>query len=260
MGFSLLSDKAGAAKINHTNALLNVSGVIKLHKSGILSVGLNGGADATSAQFTNLTWGSQFDGNTINAEKPSGEEARYRQFTTTDIGAGIAYQYASVISDQDHDDLTLLKISFGAFHLNRPNQEYWTGSQYRLPVRYTINVSAIHDFKDTRFTLQPSFLISKQYQAWQYVTGSFVKYRTRVGTKVSGLKTENAIGIGIFYRSHDSFIYKLSYEMSDFAVGLSYDVNTSGYRTASKMLGGFEVSLRYNILSGSLFDARNEFK
>jgi type IX secretion system PorP/SprF family membrane protein len=260
LGFVLFNDKAGAAKISHTNAVVNVSGVIKLHKRGILSVGINGGADAKSAKYTNLTWGSQFDGNVIDPAKTSGEEAKYRQFTSTDIGAGIAYQYAKVITDQDHDDVTSARISIGAFHLNRPNQEYWSGSDYRLPVRMTYCLNVRHDFEDTRFSLLPALMVNKQYQAWEYVTGTLLKYRTRVGTKTTGTKSENAIGVGLFYRSHDAFVYKLTYEMSDIAFGLSYDMNVSGYRTASKGVGGFELSLRYNVLSGSLFDSRTEYK
>lgn len=260
VGFTLYKDVAGAAKISKTNALLNVSGVLRLHKHGILSVGLCGGADATSANYNALTYSSQFDGNQIDPNRTSGEESRYRQFTTTDIGAGIAYEYARVKTDQDHDDVKSFKISMASFHLNQPNQEYQAGSEYKLPIRNSLLLSGRLDFEDTKFSLTPAFLYQSQGQAQEYILGSYLKYRTRVGTKTTGQKTENGLGAGLFYRGRDSFIYKFIYEMGDYAVGISYDMNVSGYRTVSRYVGGFEISLRYNKLAGSLFDARSEFK
>lgn len=260
LGFTLVHDVAGAANLSKTNALLNISGVVKLSKRSVLSAGLCGGADATNANYNRLTYSSQFDGNVIDPNKISGEESRYRQFTTTDIGAGMSYEYSKVKTDQDHDDRTALRVSVGAFHLNKPNQEYWAGSQYRMPVKVIGMISVRHDFEDTKFTLSPAFMAQQQFQAWEYVVGTYIKYRTKSGTKVTGQKTENVLGAGLFYRGKDAFVYKLLYEMSDYAIGLSYDMNVSGYRTASKFVGGFEVCLRYNNLAGSLFDARREFK
>jgi type IX secretion system PorP/SprF family membrane protein len=260
VGFVLFNDKTGAARINRTNALLNVAGILKLGKHSILSVGMNGGADATSAVYSELTYGSQFDGNTINKENPSGEEAKFRQFTTTDIGTGISYRYSKVKVDQDRDDHMNVLISLGAFHINRPVQEYWVGGGYRMPVRWTGMVNARLDIEDTKFSFNPAFMISKQYQAWEYVGGTYIKFRAKSGTKVTGQRTENAMGAGVFYRSQDAFIFKLLYEISDYAIGVSYDMNVSGYRTATKYFGGFEVALRYNVLGGSLFETRSEFK
>jgi len=260
IGFTLYKDIAGAAKLSKTNALLNVSGVLKVSKRGILSVGICGGADATNGNYNSLTYSSQFDGNVIDPTRVSGEESRYRQFTTTDLGAGVAYEYSRVKTDQDHDDVKSFKISLASFHLNRPNQEFAAGSEYRLPIRNSIVLNGRIDFEDTKFSLIPAFLYQNQYLAQEYMFGTYLKYRTRVGTKTTGQKTENGLAAGLFYRGKDAFVYKLLYEMGDYAVGLSYDMNVSGYRTVSKYVGGFEISLRYNKLAGSLFDARTEFK
>ncbi|MBI2722943.1 MAG: PorP/SprF family type IX secretion system membrane protein [Bacteroidetes bacterium] len=260
LGLTVFNDKAGSAGLQKTVALLNVSGILKISKRSVFSVGLAGGADATNGNYSKLTYASQFDGNTIDPNKPTGESVVYRQFTTTDIGAGMAYEFSKVKVDQDHDDAMALKLSVGAFHLNQARQEFGAGSSYRLPVKYVGAITTLYDFEDTKFTVTPAFVIQKQAQAWQYITGTYIKYRTATGTKVTGQKTVNAIGFGVFYRSYDAFITKLVYEMGDYAIGLAYDFNVSGYRTATQYKGGFEVSLRYNNLASSLFDARSEFK
>jgi type IX secretion system PorP/SprF family membrane protein len=260
LGLTIFNDKAGAANLSKTNALLNVSGILKVNKRSVLSVGLSGGADATNGNYSQLTFANQFDGNKIDQERPSGESVVYRQYTTTDINAGIAYEYSKVTVDQDHDDVMSFRLSIGAFHLNQPRQEFAAGSPYRLPVRYVGALITRYDFEDTKFSVTPSFVIQRQGQAWEYVTGTYIKYRTGVGTKVTGAKTVNAMGFGAFYRSYDAFIANLIYEMGDYAIGVSYDFNVSGYRTASRYNGGFEISLRYNNLASSLFDSRSEFR
>ncbi|MBA3663930.1 MAG: PorP/SprF family type IX secretion system membrane protein [Bacteroidetes bacterium] len=260
MGLTVFNDRAGSAGLSKTTALLNVSGILKLSKRSVFSVGIAGGADATSGNYNKLTYASQFDGNTIDPSKPTGESVVYRQFTTTDVSIGMAYEYSKVKVDQDHDDAQSFKISFGAFHLNKPTQDYGAGSSYHLPVKLVGALTTLYDFEDTKFTVTPAFVVQKQAQAWEYITGTYIKYRTGTGTKVTGQKTVNAFGVGLFYRSYDAFITKVVYEMGDYAIGMAYDFNVSGYRTASKYMGGFEISLRYNNLASSLFDARSEFK
>jgi type IX secretion system PorP/SprF family membrane protein len=260
LGLTLFNDRAGVAALQKTNALLNVSGILKLSKRSVLSVGLSGGADASNGNYSKLTYGNQFDGNAIDPNRITGESVVYRQYTTTDIGAGAAYEYSKVISDNDHDDVTSFKVAIGAFHLNRPVQDFGAGSAYKLPIRWAATLTGHIDFEDTKFSVTPAFVFQQQGVAWQYVIGTYVKYRTKVGTKVTGQKTENGFGLGLFYRGKDAFIYKLLYEIGDYAIGLSYDMNVSGYRTVSKYYGGLEVCLRYNNLGGSLFESRREYK
>jgi hypothetical protein len=87
-----------------------------------------------------------------------------------------------------------------------------------------------------------------------------VKYRTKTGTKVTGQKVQNAIGVGIFYRSEDAIIPKLMYEYGDWTFFGSYDINVSTLKTGTKYLGGLEIGLRFNNLASSLFESRREFK
>ncbi|MBK6521212.1 MAG: PorP/SprF family type IX secretion system membrane protein [Sphingobacteriaceae bacterium] len=272
LGLVMFQDRAGAAKLSRTQAMVNISGLVKLSKKSVLCAGLYGGAIGNSADYSKLTYASQFNGNAIDPEANSGENSIYRNFTTTDLGMGIAYEASSVKIDTDHDDVTKVRIGLAAYHLNRPKQEFAAGSVYRLPMRLVGSLFSNIDFEDTRFTLTPAFVIQKQGKkdksipaeykirgAYEFVTGSYIKVRLATGTKTTGEKTQNAIGFGLFYRSKDALIPKLILELGDYAIGMAYDVNISGYKSASKSNGGFEVSLRYNRLANSLFDTRSEF-
>lgn len=259
MGLTIFSDVAGVAKIRKTTALLNVSGLIKTGRYSAFSVGLAGGTAATNGNYSKLTYASQFNGNVIDPGVVSGEQI-YRQYTTVDVAAGVAYEFARYIKDQDHDDVTSLKIAIGAFHLNRPTQEFGPGSKYKQPIRWTGAITSVVDIEDTRFTLTPTLMYQLQGKYEEIYMGSFVKFRMSTGTKVTGVKTQNALGIGLFYRTRDALIAKLAMDLGDYSVGLSYDVNVSRYGRATKGYGGFEISLRYNNLASSLFESRKEFK
>ena len=260
MGLTVIYDQAGVAQLRKTNVLLNVSGIVKVNKHGVFSVGIAGGVNATNANYNKLTFASQFDGNKLEDNAALNGEQSFRQFTTTDIGTGFAYEYSKVKTDLDHDDVSSFKIAFGAYHLNKPVQDYSAGSSYRLPVRLAASFTSNFDFEDTKFTISPSLLYQKQGKYWEVVGGTYVKYRVSMGTKVTGQKTQNALGIGLFYRAYDALIPKIMYEMGDYAFGFSYDVNVSSYRNASHYKGGLEFCIRYNNLASSLFDARSEFK
>lgn len=259
LGLTFFNDQAGAAKMRKTNILLNISGVLKIGRKSALSVGLAGGTTGTNANYTALTYESQFNGNTIDPTLSNGEQV-YRQFTTVDFGAGIGYEFSNSKVDPDHDDNRSFKIVLGAYHLNRPEQNFGPGSDYRESIRYTGALTSNIDIEDTRFTITPSVVYHLQGNYNELTMGSNIKFRTTSGTKFTGTKSTNAIGIGLFYRKSDALIPMLSFDFGDYSFGMSYDVNLSGYRLASRYRGGFEISFRYNDLASSLFESRREFR
>jgi type IX secretion system PorP/SprF family membrane protein len=259
IGFTIFNDQAGAAKMRKLNAMLNMSGILKINSRSALSVGLAGGTSGMNANYDQLRYESQFDGNQLDGSISSGEPG-YIQQTTMDASAGIAYEFGTVSRDNDRDDVKSFRLSFGAFHLNRAKEVMGSGTGYREPIRFTSAFTSVFDINDTKISVTPTIIHHLQASAQELLVGTYIKVRTRTGTKVTGTKSQNSLGFGVFYRSKDALIPKLLAEFGDFAVGLSYDVNLSAYRSASNYQGGFEVSLRYNNLASSLFEAKREFR
>jgi type IX secretion system PorP/SprF family membrane protein len=259
LGLTIFRDQAGAAKLRKTTIQLNASGLVKLGYRSALSAGVAFGSAASNANYNNLTYASQFDGNKFDPTTVSGE-IPYRQFTTLDLGTGLAYEFSKVSYDNDHDDVSSFKLAIGAFHLNRPAQEFGAGSNYKLPVRLVYSFTSTFDITDTKFTINPTAVYQSQGSLQQMLLGSYVKYRMSTGTKVTGQRTQNAIGGGVFYRVRDAVIAKLIFDIGDYSVGLAYDFNLSSYRTATRGFGGPEISLRYNMLASSLFESKREFR
>jgi type IX secretion system PorP/SprF family membrane protein len=259
LGLTFFNDQAGVAKLRKTSVLLNVSAILKLGKNSALSVGLAGGTTGMNANYSALTYESQFNGNTLDPASANGEQV-YRQFTTVDVGAGMAYEYGTSKRDQDHDDVRSIKLSLGAYHLNRPAQNFGPGSDFREAIRYTAALFTVFDLEDTKFTISPTAVYHMQGTFSELTMGTNIRFRTNAGTKVTGTKTQNAIGIGMYYRVNDALIPMLTFDLGDYSFGMSYDVNLSGYRAATNYRGGFEISLRYNNLASSLFESRREFR
>ncbi len=260
IGFTIFNDRAGVASLRKTTAQLNMSGLVKLGKKSAMSVGLAGGASGTSANYERLTYESQFNGNYLDPTLSTPGSDLYQTYTSVDVAAGIAYEYSGFNRDNDHDDAKFFRIAFGAFHLNRARQEFGPGSNYREPIRLAGSFTSVYDVPDTKVTLTPTMVYQRQGKFEQLMVGTFIKYRMTTGTKITGAKTQNALGFGVFYRWKDALVPKLTAEFGDYAVGLSYDINISNYRTASNYMGGFEVSLRYNSLASSLFESKREFR
>jgi type IX secretion system PorP/SprF family membrane protein len=259
LGLTIFSDKAGVAKIRKTTIQLNASGLVKIGRRSALSAGVAFGSASSNANYDKLTYASQFNGNALDPGIVSGE-IPFRQFTTLDLGTGLAYEFSKVKYDQDHDDVSSFKLAFGAYHLNKPAQEFGAGSSYRLPVRFAYSFTSNFDLEDTKFTVNPTVVYQTQGSLQELLLGSYVKYRMSTGTKVTGQRTQNAIGGGLFYRRKDAIIAKFIFDMGDYSVGIAYDFNVSSYRNASRGFGGPEISLRYNMLASSLFESKREFR
>src|SRR5690606_13477552 len=149
------------------------------------------GATRTNASYQDLTYESQFGGNSIDPTLGN-QEGIYRGFTMVDVAAGVAYEYSTANRDHDHDDIRAFRLALGAYHLIRATQEFVPGSTYREPIRLTGALTSIFDIEDTKFSLTPAVVYQRQGQFQELLIGTYVKYRMSTGTKITGSKTQNA--------------------------------------------------------------------
>ena len=128
-----------------------------------------------------------------------------------------------------------------------------------MPAKYVASIVSRFDITNTKLSITPTVIYMIQGPAKEITAGTYLKYRFKNGTKITGEKVENSIGIGVFYRVNDAIIPQFLIDMGTYAIGISYDANVSSYRKASRTVGGFEISLRYNKLADSLFNKRSEY-
>jgi type IX secretion system PorP/SprF family membrane protein len=252
LGLNFFNDKAGDAGFGLTQVNLCLSGIIPVSKNGMLSLGITGGAAQHKANLSALSWGNQYDGDGFDPLLDSYESTPINSFLYADLGAGIYYEYFSGKSTLDRNEQKRFSIGVAYFHINRPVQKYFSVTE-KLYSKLVVNLTGHFDKTGTPLSIVPSGVVFLQGPSMEITPGLALRYRIKNGTKITGFRNETALSIGLHYRVGDAIIPHVKFEMQNFSLGVSYDVNTSAYKDVSHMNGGFEVSLKYSIEKGALF-------
>lgn len=253
VGMFVYRDKAGDSGFGTLQALASASAIVPLDDNSTISAGLQGGFSQRTANIESLQWESQYQNGTYDPTLSSNENNVLTSFPYADFSAGLAYRYQSVADNIQGRDMWKLSLGAAYFHLNRPVQKFYSGTGNKLNSRLAAHGNAHYDFPGTKFSLQPSLLYMMQGPAREITVGSMLRYKLKNGTKTTSLLTESGLALGVHYRVGDAIIPQLYYDLGDMFIGLSYDVNISSYSEASRMNGGFEVTLRYANMNSALF-------
>lgn len=259
-GLTVYNDAAGIANFSVLSIGLNISGILKVSRESAFALGIYGGPVSNNANYPKLIFSQQFDGEKFDENLPSGEYYSFRKFTYTDVGAGLAYEFSTKKIREERDYVTSVKVGIGAYHINAPKYSFTTATDYRLPARFAFHATGLFDINGTPVSIMPNILYQIQKPAQELNLGTHLLYRFKNGTKITGEKKEIKAGIGLYYRNKDAFIVQLLFDMGSFAINLAYDYNISTYKIATKGTGGYEISLRYNILGDALFSKKSEYK
>jgi type IX secretion system PorP/SprF family membrane protein len=255
-GINFFSDKAGDSHFGLTQANLCISGILPVSKGSKFSVGLSFGGAQHKANLASLSWGNQYDGQGFNTAIASNETTPTTSFFYFDLGAGVYYEYSNGKTKFERNEKRKVNIGAAYYHINQPTQKYLSVTE-KLYGKMVVNVNAHLDKENSKIAFLPSAIFFQQGNSMEITGGLAIRYRIKNDTKITGLLTESAFGIGVYYRYNDAIIPSVFYTMGDFSLGISYDVNISSYKKTSKYNGGAEISLKYNILKGALFKQKN---
>lgn len=258
LGLFIFNDKAGVAKIGSTQVQFHLNAILKTSKKSKLAGGVYFGYNQQKANYSALTFGNQYTGKEIDKTLASGENVNYTSFVNMDAGAGVNYEFSSANVDMIRDDIFSLKIGGAVHHINKPVQRFSSGSGYQLPMRFVGNVQIRIDLKGTKISLLPSLIYLRQAKASEFNIGTFVRYRFKNATKITGVLNESGLNIGAYIRLGDAIIPQVSVDMGKYAIGVSYDYNYSKYKQVSKGTGGFEIFLKFISLDNALFKRKRE--
>lgn len=258
MGLFVFNDRAGVAKMGSTQAQIHLNAIIKTSKKSKLGGAVYLGFNQNSANYAALTYESQYNGKEIDNTLGTGEAVTYASFISSDVGVGLNYEFSSANIDMLRDDIFSLKIGGAVHHLNQPVQKFASGSTYKLPMRFVGNVQSRIDIKGTKVAILPSLIFLSQGTASEITVGTHIRYRFKNPTKVTGMKSETGLNIGVYYRVGDAIIPQINVDMGKYAVGVAYDLNISKYKMVSNYQGGFEIYFKFMTLDDALFKRKRE--
>ena len=242
-GFLGYTDKAGTLdqKISSFYPAINYSKSLNPDKNTYLSVGFTGGYTQYSFDKSKITVDNQYVGGSFNANNPTYENIINVKMSMWDLGAGI-----NLNSSTGNDNNITYIVGISAYHLTKPKFSYFDIPGVTQNMRLNLNGAIGFNVKENIVT---------QVHTNLALQGSYVESMTGVLTTYSepggGAHPAYALTGGLFYRFADAIIPVVKLKYKNASIGASYDVNISKLRQASKLRGGYELTLS---LSGDWSD------
>jgi len=238
VGINILDDRAGDSEMSLTQIGLNIASKVKIQANDFLKLGIQIAWSYRSINFDNLTWNSQFNGSSIDPNLNSGEINFQESFNYIDFSTGMLWTH--VIKENKQ-----FTLGTSAFHISKPAFDSFI-TYDEVHIRWTVHGDLSIPVLRENLILDPSFQVMFQGPFREINFGISTKYIYGLDTRLIG--NPSYISFGIFYRYRDAIIINTRFNFkSQFDVDLSYDINISKLRTASRINGGIELSLIYTI-------------
>ncbi|RMF01654.1 MAG: type IX secretion system membrane protein PorP/SprF [Bacteroidetes bacterium] len=250
IGGTFWGDRAGEADFATLTGKLSASYSKRMGGSRnyghYLVVGAEAGVAQRSLNFLKLRWGLQHDGaGGFDPSLESGEVGFDRdEFLFGDLAAGLLW---FMTFDKDNN----LYLGGAFHHLNRADQSFSSADQDLLYSRFTAHAGG--EFLLTnRFGIVPGVIVMSQGPSFQVNAGTSFKFLLGSGRQAQsqafqfGLWTRvsNKINSGVL---NDAIIASTRFDVDNFTLGFSYDINVSPLKAASNYNGSFELALAYKI-------------
>ncbi len=248
-GFSIIRDESGDAHLSNLEIDFTLASGVYLNDNNCITAGLQAGWAQNSVSLSGLEWDDQFINGVYVPNAPVNEPYLGTSFSYADFSGGIAWHYGTGETNMSSNDA--IKASAGAaiYHINEPTMSYFTtvGSTSNgtaLYSRYSFYGNMEIGVPGTNLGVLPEVIFMQQGPAWEADAGAKLRYIMNLESKYTGNHKGSAIDLGLYYRVNDAVIAMLGLEWSNYALGFSYDFNTSALTTASHGAGAFEISLK----------------
>jgi type IX secretion system PorP/SprF family membrane protein len=234
-GGIFINDKSGDGKLLVNKFFL--SGAYHKQFGGHnLSAGLQAGYVMKSFSAQALSFPDQWNSNNgqFDTSLPTGDNSLSQQSNYADFNAGVLW------GTKMNSFEPYAGISF--FHLSSPKETFLNGNE-KISIRQNFHGGA-KIILNEKFYLQPDFQFIGQKKANNMLSGF------NIGYVLPDSETIKTIYGGTFFRNgisrnSDAFIITSGLKYKNFLLGLSYDINISDLKLATRNKGAIEFSLIY---------------
>lgn len=246
-GINLSTDKAGDGNMQTTQANLSFGYHAMINDKSTLGGALLGGYALRSIDYTKLIWDEQYVNGAYDPNASSNEPVGDNKFGYPDFGLGILYQFNRGQMYSSTNDMLSIHTGLALSHLNAPAYSYY-GSDEKLYMKITGHADAMIGVENTNLVLCPGFIYMEQGPSREFLPSMFFRYMLREQSKFTGFIKGSSLVIGSYFRLKDAFIPTVQLEIAEYTIGISYDMNLSGLKSATSIKGGFEIALRYSAI------------
>lgn len=236
VGFWFYRDKAGDSHFGTIQTSLSLSYILSLNSSGTnyLGIGFMGSWAQRSMSYNDLYFDQQFNGEFFDPSLYTGEDAGNKSYNYLDFSAGVHWRYKP-------DKNTFYNAGFSLSHLTQPQQTFIDDKSSKLPMKGMVYGNLSIPFSIDQAVV-PGFMAAFQGTATEIVVGADYKHIFS-----QNRYSYTALSPGIYYRLGDAVILSTYLDYQKWRFGLSYDINTSDLASASKTMGGLELSIIYKL-------------
>ncbi len=251
-GVNIFNDMAGDGSMHILTGNLSVAYHASLSEQNTLSAAIMAGLVQRSMDGGSLRWNSQYTTGVYDPSAPTGEGFGNSSYLYGDYSAGLLFSHGKESAYMTSNDQKFFNMGASVYHITQPNQSFLAGGD-RLYMRYTFHTNVLIGIKNTNFSIAPSALFMRQGPTMEITFGGMIKYKLKEESKYTGIVKNSVFSAGCFYRNNDAVIPYIVLEMDKYSMGISYDTNISGLKTATTGRGGIEISLRINNSSPFLY-------
>lgn len=228
-------DRAGDSELSLGTLGLNGSYSMPVTKSSFLTFGAQLAFSRRAFSLDDLTFDEQFDGAKFDPTRAITESFDRKALFVPDFSAGLNYR-------AQKSSRTKADIGVAAFHLNNPRNPFYTDDKsVKLPIRFAISALVQGKVANSVDILAHGIAqFQKPYR--EFILGAGPKFYLN-----QKRGKDFAVGVYGMYRFKDAIGPALHVYMNELQLGISYDVNTSAFKTVTNRRGGPEISLLYII-------------
>ncbi|MBU3744272.1 MAG: type IX secretion system membrane protein PorP/SprF [Sediminibacterium sp.] len=202
-----------------------------------LGAGFMASMNTKIVDYSRFTFSQQFSSQGFNPNLPTGESKNGFSSMNFDYSAGLLY---SIITEDN-------SLYFGGsmYHINT-TKEPVNSPFANISPRYVLHAggSLLINGVD-RLYLSGVYMNAQSYR--ETILGVVYGYGLTNTYNYDNERNDITVMAGVWYRHQDAIIPYLGMEWGNARVGLSYDINVSQLTAASKLRGGFELSLSYTL-------------
>lgn len=212
-------------------------------KAHYIVIGAEAGASQRSVNYLNARWPSQVTNGEFDPTIPSGEGDLPDNFLFGDVGLGGLW--FSVL-----DKNTSWYLGAAINHLNQPNVSFYSVDENVEKYFTRAVIHAGGEFPMSRsVSLVPGAVFFKQGPSMEINAGNSFRFNMDGGS-------DQSFQLGAWFRlaRHfenpilmDALILSTRFDMENWGIGFSYDINTSSLSKESRGNGGFEFSMVYTV-------------
>ena len=232
-GLSFYHDQAGDGQLSTLSVMAATAYTKRITKHFFIGAGVQIGFKNRRFNLQNLTFNDQFNGDVYDPNITSFDHIKFAGNTNLnyfDINTGLNFRY-------QQSQRTWANLGGGIFHLNQAPVSFMGDEQVRLLIRWNIALNASIQLSE-RFDVMPHALFQRQLTYQELIYGASLRYHfnTNPGRQTSG-------EIGILHRWNDAVVARVGFAYQNWHIGLSYDINVSGFTAATRGNGGYELSV-----------------